>query len=173
MVFIVALYVSWCRRLEAMPGIKPQLYADNLKCSAVCPNALCGAARFTAAYARSVGEDMSPGKCVLVSTSMAVRKSMKLWDVSSDGKPWKVELDVRDLRGHLGFTKRRGLGHSLDGSRMLRMALLLLVRFPLGFGLNWAWFGSKYLPAGLHAAEASHVSASSLSAFRASIVRSV
>ena len=31
MVFIVALYVPWCRRLEAMPDIKPELYADNLK----------------------------------------------------------------------------------------------------------------------------------------------
>ena len=47
-----------------MPGIKPQLYADNLKCSAVCPNALFGAARFTARYVRSVGQDVSPGKCV-------------------------------------------------------------------------------------------------------------
>ena len=34
MVFIVALYVPKCGRLEAMPSIKPQLYADNLKCSA-------------------------------------------------------------------------------------------------------------------------------------------
>ena len=48
MVFIVALHVPWCRRLGAMPAIKPQLYADNLKCSAVCPNALFAAARFTA-----------------------------------------------------------------------------------------------------------------------------
>ena len=52
-----------------MPGIKPQLYADNLKCSAVCPNALFGAARFTVRYVRSVGQDVSPGKCVLLSTS--------------------------------------------------------------------------------------------------------
>ena len=32
MVFIVALYVPWCRHLESLPDIKPQLYADNLKC---------------------------------------------------------------------------------------------------------------------------------------------
>ena len=31
-----------CRRLEAMPGIKPQLHADNLKCSADCPGTLFG-----------------------------------------------------------------------------------------------------------------------------------
>ena len=40
MVFLVVLYVTWCGRLEGMAGITPQLYADNLKCSAVCFNAL-------------------------------------------------------------------------------------------------------------------------------------
>ena len=39
MVFIVALYVPWCRHLEVMPGVRPQLYADNLKCSAERPGA--------------------------------------------------------------------------------------------------------------------------------------
>ena len=125
MVFIVAMYVPWCRRLEAMPAIKPQLYAENLKCSAVCPSALFGAARFTAQYVRSVGQDVSPWKCVLLSTSKAVRGSMKLWDVSGDGKPWKVERDVRDLGGHLDFAKRGGLVLSPGGSRMPRMRLRL------------------------------------------------
>ena len=40
MVFIVALYVPWCRHLDALPEEKPQLYADNLKCSAERPRAL-------------------------------------------------------------------------------------------------------------------------------------
>ena len=48
MVFIVALCVPWCRYLQSMPDVKPQLYADNLKCSAQCPNAFFGAAWFTA-----------------------------------------------------------------------------------------------------------------------------
>ena len=30
--FIVAPHVPWCRRVQAMPGVKPQLYSDNLKC---------------------------------------------------------------------------------------------------------------------------------------------
>ena len=38
MVFSVALYVPWCRRLEAMPDVKPQLYADNLECTAELPS---------------------------------------------------------------------------------------------------------------------------------------
>ena len=62
MVFIVALYVPWCRHLESLPDVKPQLYADNLKCSAVRPRALFESAYFTARYVRLVGQDVSPGK---------------------------------------------------------------------------------------------------------------
>ena len=54
MVFIVALYVPWCRHLDALPDVKPQLYADNLKCSAERPGALFDSARFTVRYVRSV-----------------------------------------------------------------------------------------------------------------------
>ena len=110
MVFIVALYVAWCRHLESLPDIKPQLYADNLKCSAVRPRALFESARFTAKYVRLVGQDVSLGKCVLLSTSRAVRRAMKLWDISGDGGFWKVQLDVRDLGGHLDFTYRARAG---------------------------------------------------------------
>ena len=85
MFFFVALYVPWCRHLEWLPDVKPQLYADNLKCNASRPRAFFQSAYFTARYVRSVGEDVSPGKCVLLSTSRAVRGSLKLWDVSGDG----------------------------------------------------------------------------------------
>ena len=63
----------------------PQLYADNLKCSAERPRALFESASFTAQYVWSVGQGVSPGKCVLLSTSKSVRKAMKLWDISGDG----------------------------------------------------------------------------------------
>ena len=56
----------------------------------------------------SVGQDVSPGKCVLLSTSKSVRKAMNLWDISGSGSFWKVQLDVRDLRGHLDFTRSPG-----------------------------------------------------------------
>ena len=97
MVFIVALYVPWCRHLDSLPDVKPQLYAYNLKCSAERPLALFESARFTAQYVRSLSLDVSPGKCVLHSTSKSVRRAMKLWDISGDGGFWKVQLDVRDL----------------------------------------------------------------------------
>ena len=89
-VFIVALCVPWCRHLDSLPDVKPQLYADDLKCSAERPRAPFEAARFPAQHVWSVGQDVSPGKCVLLSTSKSVRKAMKLWDVSGSGGFWKV-----------------------------------------------------------------------------------
>ena len=35
---------------------------------------------------------VSPGKCVLLSTSKAVRRAMELWDISGEGGFWKVQL---------------------------------------------------------------------------------
>ena len=128
MVFIVALCVSWCR-LESMPSIQPQLTADNLKCSSVCPNASLSAARFTVQYVRSVGQNVFSRNCVLLNTSKAVRQSMKPRDVSGDGQPWKVELDIRDLGGHLDFTRQPGL----EGQ------VLRLVRCLWGSRLSWDW----------------------------------
>ena len=136
-----------------------RLYADNLKRSAARPRALFESARFTAQYVRSVGQDVSPGQCVLISTSETVRKAMKLWDISGDGGFWKVQLDVRDLGGHLDFTFRARAGTL---SRRVGEATV-----------GVAAVRGKFLPAGLHAAEASYVSSSSISAFRAAIVRAV
>ena len=47
MMFIVALYLPWCRYLGAQVGVQPQLYADNLKCVSRDPEVLLGAARCT------------------------------------------------------------------------------------------------------------------------------
>ena len=41
------------------------------------------------------------------------------------------------------------------------------------FRLSWGLVRGEYLPAGLHATEASYVSSSSISSFRAAIVRAV
>ena len=35
---------------------------------------------------------------------------MKLWDISGDGRFWKVQLDVRDIGRHLDFTRRARAG---------------------------------------------------------------
>ena len=111
-----------------MPSVSPQLYADKLKCSSVSPRALFGAARFTVQYVRAVGQDVSPGKCVLLGTSETVLWSMKLWDVSGDGRPWSVELDVRELGGHFDFTWRAWAGTLPGRVKDAAQGLLRLVR---------------------------------------------
>ena len=172
-VFIVALYVPWCRHLESMPVVKPQLYADNLKCSAERPGVLFDCARFTAQYVRSVGQDVSPGKCGLLSNSKSVRKVLKLWDISGCGSFWKVNLDVRDLGGHLDFTRRARAGTLSQRVGQAIHRVSAVGALPLCFQVKLGLVRGKFLPPGLHAAEASHVSSSSISAFRAAIVRAV
>ena len=133
MVFIVALHVPWCRHLESLPDIGPQLYADNLKCSTTQPRALFESAYFTARYVRLVGQDVSPGKCVLLSTSKAVRRAMKLWDISGDGGFWKVQLDIRDLGGHLDFTYRARAGTLSRRVGKATVGVTAVGALPLGF----------------------------------------
>ena len=60
MMFIVALYLPWCRYLAAQVGVQPQLYADNLKCLSRNPDLLLSAARFTTQYVRLVGQEPAP-----------------------------------------------------------------------------------------------------------------
>ena len=64
------------------------------------------AAQFTSAYVRLVGQELALPKCILVSTSTAVRKDMEGWLVSDGGDRWSVRLVVRDLGGHLDTTYR-------------------------------------------------------------------
>ena len=64
MMFIVALYLPWCRYLGAQVGVQPQLYADNIKCVSRDPGVLLRAARFTTGYVRLVGQEPAPSKCV-------------------------------------------------------------------------------------------------------------
>ena len=57
MVFIVALYLPWCKILESIPGITPQQNADNLECVSGSSAALFSAARFTDLFDRLVGPE--------------------------------------------------------------------------------------------------------------------
>ena len=116
---------------------------------------------------------MSPGKCVLLSTSKFVRKAMKLWDISGDWGFWNVQLDVRDLGGHLDFTMRARAGTLSKRTCGATSGVASVGALPLGFKVKLGLVRGKYLLAGLHAAEASYVFSSSISAFRAAIVRAV
>ena len=54
--------------------------------------------------------DAAPTKGVLLSTSADIRRMMKRWVISGEDEHWKVELDIRDLGGHLDTTLRGRAG---------------------------------------------------------------
>ena len=133
MMFIVALYLPWCRYLSAQVVVQPQLYADNLKCVSRDPDSLLAAARFTTGYVRLVGQEPAPSKCVLLSTSREVRHSMKGWLLSREGDRWSVRFDVRDLGGHLDTTFRGWSSTLAARVRLVLSRLVLIFALPLDF----------------------------------------
>ena len=97
---------------------------------------------------------------------------MKLWDISRDGSFCKVQLEVKDLGGHLDFTRRARAGTLSKRVGEATVGVAAVGALPLGFQVKLGLVRGKYLLAGLHA-ESSYVSSSSISAFRAAIVRAV
>ena len=171
MMFIVALYLPWCRYLSAQVGVQPQLYADNLKCVSRDPDSLLAAAQFTTGYVRLVGQEPAPSKCVLLSTSREVRHSMKGWVLSQEGDQWTVRFDVRDLGGHLDTTFRGWSSTLAARVRPVLSRLVLIFALPLDFHGRICVVRSMYLPAALHGVEASLLASDSLRKLRSAICR--
>ena len=171
MVSIVALHVPWCRYLSSQHGVTPQLYADNLKCTTTDGRKLLEAARFSDQYIRAVGQEASAGKCVLLSTSKATRERMKNWSISAGDKGWGFKLDVRDLGGHLDITNRARAGTLAQRTVRATSQVHLVGALPFVFLRSIGIVRSKFLPAGLHGAEGSHISGKNLSSFRTGIVK--
>ena len=169
MMFIVALYLPWCRYLSAQVGVEPQLYADNLKCVSGDPDLLFSDARFTTGYVRLVGQEPAPSKCVLLSTSREVRKDMGDWVLSQEGDKWSVKYDVRDLGGHLDTTLRGWSASLAAGVRLVISRLILIFALPLDFHGRVRVVRSMYLPAALHGVESSLLALDSLRKLRSSI----
>ena len=173
MMFVVALYLPWCRYLSAQVGVEPQLYADNLKCTSGDPELLLHAARFTTGYVRLVGQELAPSKCVLLSTSRAVRNDMKDWVLSQEGDKWSVKYDVRDLGGHLDTTFRGWSATLAARVRLVLARLVLIFVLPLDFHGRSRVVRSMFLPAALHGIEASLLASSSLLKLRSAVCRVV
>ena len=72
MMFIVALYLPWCKYLAAQEGVEPQLYADNLKCVSRDPGVLLRAARLTSGYVRLVGQELADLQQILTDQPLSV-----------------------------------------------------------------------------------------------------
>ena len=77
------------------------------------------------------------------------------------------------MGGHLDFTLRAGAGTLSKRIGEATVGVASVGALLLGFQVKLGSVQGKNLPAGLHAAEASYVSSSSISAFRAAIVRAV
>ena len=169
--FIVALYLPWCRYLDELPDVSPQLYADNLKCVSSRPEQLLRAAQFTSAYVRLVGQEPAPSKCILLSTSAAVRRDMKDWVISDQGERWAVKLDVRDLGGHLDTTYRAWSCTLVAGVLAVLRVVWLVSALALGYQGKLRILRTMYVPAALHGVKASHLSQGSLLKLRAAFVR--
>ena len=154
-------------------GIRPQLYADNLKYLSDNHGLLMHAARFTTGYVRLVGQEPAPSKCVLLSTSREVRKDMKDWVLSCEGDQWSVKFDVRDLGGHLDTTFRGWSSTLAARVRLVISRLVLVFVLPLDFHGRVRVLRSMYLPAALHGIEASLLASDSLRKLRSAVCRVV
>ena len=139
MMFIVALYLPWCKCLAAQEGIQPQLYADNIKCVSGDPGLLLRATGFTAGYVSLVGQEPAPSKCVLLSTSRALRRNVKNWVLSQEGDRSSIKFDVRDLERHLDTTIR-GWSRTLAARVWLVISRLVLI-FALPLDFPWSGWG--------------------------------
>ena len=149
------------------------MYADNFKCTSRDPELLLHAARFTTGYVRLVGQEPAPSKCVLLSTSRAVRNDMKDWVLSQEGDKWSVKFDVRDLGGHLDTTFRGWSATFSARVRLVLARLVLIFALPLDFHGRVRVVRSTFLPAALHGIEASLLASGGLLMLRSAICRVV
>ena len=166
-----ALHAPWCRHLEGLKGITPQLCADNLKCTSYRVDTLLALARYTVSYVKVVGQDASPSKCVVLSTSGAARRRMTAWRNENEECFWAVKLDVGDLCGHLDNT-HRALAGTLSST--VRIATSQVISFGAPWGSNECldWCALRIcLVVFMVVRDA--ISVSSLSAFRAAVARAV
>ena len=168
MMFIVALYLPWCRYLSPQVGVRPQLYADNL-CLSRNPELLLRAARSTTGYVRLVGQEPTPSKCVLLRTSREVQRDMRDWLLSQEGDQWSVKFDVRDLGGHLDTTFRGWSSTLATRVRLVLSRLVFIFILPLDFHGRVRVVRSVYLPAALHGIEASFLASESLRKLRSAV----
>ena len=170
---VFGVTTPWCRYLESRASISPQLYADNLKCSSYDVDSVLAAAQYNVSYVHAVGQEASPSKCVLLSTSKAARRRMTAWRNLNEGCFWAVQLDVRDLGGHLDVTLRAVAGTLTNRVKIATTQVPAVGALPLGFQRMLGLVRSKYLPGGLHVCEGAAISVTALSSFRSAIARAV
>ena len=140
-----------------------------LKCTSYNVDSVLAAAQYTVSYVHAVGQEASPSKCVLLSTSKAARRRMAAWRNMNESCFWAVELDVRDLGGHLDVTLRAVAGTLRSRVHIATTQVPAVGALTLGFQRMLGMVRSKYLPGGLHGCEGAAVSVTALSSCRSAI----
>ena len=171
MMFIVALYLPWCRYLAAQVGVQPQLYADNLKCISRDPELLLHAARFTTQYVRLVGQEPAPSKCVPFSTSREVRKDMRDWVRRVTSGLLSLMFVILVVTWILPFVV--GTSTLAGRVRVVIARLVLVFALPLDFHGRVRVVRSMFIPAALHGIEASLLASDSFRRLRSAVCRVV
>ena len=93
--------------------------------------------------------------------------------LSEGGDRWTVELDVRDLGGHLDTT-RRGWSSTLFTRVSLVLSRLdLILALPLGFHGRIRTVRAMFIPCALHCIEDSYLSKGGFLKLRAAVMRAV
>ena len=84
MMFILALYLPWCRYLAAQEGVEPQLYAHNFKCVSGDPGVLLRAAKFTTRDCVSKRTDCRPTPFLMPCKWLAYAGFKSFWAPSNN-----------------------------------------------------------------------------------------
>ena len=137
-------------------------YCDNLKCTFYNVDSVLGASQYTVSYVRALGQEASPSKCVLLSTSKAARRRMTAWRIRNEGYLWAVTLDIRDFGGHLDVTLRAFAGTLTNRVKIATTQVQAVGALPLGFQRMLGLLRSKDLPGGVHGCEGPVVSVTTL-----------
>ena len=113
-----------------------------------------------------VGHTAAPTECVLLGTCVDIRRKMKSWVISSEDDDRKVELDIRDICGHLDTTLQ-GRPGTISG-RIQREITQLAAdgALPLGFKGKLQILQTKSRPSALHGAGAGPMSKSAMTSSR-------
>ena len=119
------------------------------------------AVRFTNTDVRLVGQAPAPSKCVLLSTSLVVRRLTRDWVLSDAGNKWTIKLD-RTLRVS---------GELLLLLVCLLAAVLVVMALPLDFFGELRILRTKFLLGALHEIEGSAISCSLLQRLRFAFVQ--
>ena len=98
---------------------------------------------------------------------------MKDWTIDDEGHRWTVQLDVRDLGGHLDATKRARAATLARRATAVLGKVPVVGALPLGFGGKLRILRTMHTPAALHGCEASHFLADPTGKLRTAYVGAV